>query len=353
MRMRQAKRPKPPARWAGARRWSADQGGRPPLGCPGRCFEERQPLPHETEPRLVEFAELFATAIANSEAHERLAQLAEEQAALRRVATLVAEGATPASVFDAVRYEVARMFNAPLSVLLRCEANGTATVLATSDGYLGPLGRSWPSRVTAVRSRGSAGRAFRRAPTTAVPCTGRSPSLRAPWARGSRRGARWSSTGLSGGSWQSGHVRPSRCRVASRTGWRSSRSSSPRHRERRGARRAGRLACTHPDHGRCDAAPDRTRPARRRTAATGLARLALRAAQATVPRSSSSTERAGPRRGRPHGRARRPPRDRPRDPSRRALGGRPDPRAQAARRRSPLRVNLDVRATVASRSRSR
>ena len=36
------------------------------------------------------------------------------------------------------------MFNAPLSVLLRCEANGTATVLATSDGYLGPLGRSWP-----------------------------------------------------------------------------------------------------------------------------------------------------------------------------------------------------------------
>jgi hypothetical protein len=26
-------------------------------------------------------------------------------------------------------------------------------------------------------------RAFRRAPTTAVPCTGRSPSLRAPWAR--------------------------------------------------------------------------------------------------------------------------------------------------------------------------
>jgi signal transduction histidine kinase len=59
------------------------------------------------------------------------------------VATLVAEGATPDRVFDGVRDEVARMFNASLSVLLRYDANGTATVLATSDGYLGPIGRSW------------------------------------------------------------------------------------------------------------------------------------------------------------------------------------------------------------------
>jgi signal transduction histidine kinase len=36
------------------------------------------------------------------------------------------------------------MFNASLSVLMRYDANGTATVLATSDGYLGPVGRSWP-----------------------------------------------------------------------------------------------------------------------------------------------------------------------------------------------------------------
>jgi signal transduction histidine kinase len=101
-------------------------------------------LPPDTEPRLEEFTELVATAIANSEAHEELAQLADEQEALRRVATLVAEGATPDRVFDAVRDEVARMFNTPLSVLLRYDAHGTATVLATSDGYLGPIGRSWP-----------------------------------------------------------------------------------------------------------------------------------------------------------------------------------------------------------------
>jgi signal transduction histidine kinase len=106
--------------------------------------KSEQPLPRDTEQRLVEFAELFATAIANSEAHEQLARLVDEQAALRRVATLVAEGATPHCVFDGVRDEVARMFNAALSVLMRYDGIGTATVLATSDGYLGPIGRSWP-----------------------------------------------------------------------------------------------------------------------------------------------------------------------------------------------------------------
>ncbi|HEY2740720.1 MAG TPA: GAF domain-containing protein [Gaiellaceae bacterium] len=101
-------------------------------------------LPPGTEHRLAEFAELFATAIANSEAHERLAQLADEQAALRRVATLVAEGAAPQRVFDAVRDEVARMFDAPISWLMRYDdTSGTVSLLATSDGFLGPVGRTW------------------------------------------------------------------------------------------------------------------------------------------------------------------------------------------------------------------
>ena len=62
------------------------------LGHVGSHLEEREPSAHDTERRLAEFTELVATAIANSEAHERLAQLADEQVALRRVATLVAEG---------------------------------------------------------------------------------------------------------------------------------------------------------------------------------------------------------------------------------------------------------------------
>ena len=48
-------------------------------------------LPAETEERLEKFIELVATAIANSESREALGALADEQSALRRVATLVAE----------------------------------------------------------------------------------------------------------------------------------------------------------------------------------------------------------------------------------------------------------------------
>jgi GAF domain-containing protein len=53
------------------------------------------PLPPATEARLAGFTELVASAIANAEAREELRTMAEEQAALRRVATLVAGGARP------------------------------------------------------------------------------------------------------------------------------------------------------------------------------------------------------------------------------------------------------------------
>jgi signal transduction histidine kinase len=102
------------------------------------------PLPANTEGRLASFTELLATLFSKVESREAVERLAQEQAALRRVATLVAEGATPHRVFDAVQHEVVRMFNAPLSVLMRYDdANGTATLLATDDGFLGPIGRSW------------------------------------------------------------------------------------------------------------------------------------------------------------------------------------------------------------------
>src|SRR6185312_11528733 len=115
-----------------------------PWGVLAVISKSEHALPRETEERLTEFAKLFATAIANSQAHEELALLADEQAALRRVATLVAEGAAPNRVFDAVRSEVARMFDTPLSFLMRYDGTGTVTLLATSDGFLGPIGRSWP-----------------------------------------------------------------------------------------------------------------------------------------------------------------------------------------------------------------
>src|SRR4029079_6094254 len=82
------------------------------------------PLPEHAEDRLAEFTALVATAIANSQAREELTRLAEEQAALRRVATLVAEGAPPARVFEAVSPEVAALISADGAALTRYESDG-------------------------------------------------------------------------------------------------------------------------------------------------------------------------------------------------------------------------------------
>ena len=60
----------------------------------------------------MQFSELIATALANAEAREDLRQVAEEQAALRRVATRVARGEPPSAVFAAVAVEVGRVIPA-------------------------------------------------------------------------------------------------------------------------------------------------------------------------------------------------------------------------------------------------
>ena len=90
-----------------------------------------QPLPADTEARLASFTELVATAIANAESRVALARLAEEQAALRRVATLVARGAPPEEVFAAVTGEAGRLLGAHLAGMARYESDHTVTVLAT------------------------------------------------------------------------------------------------------------------------------------------------------------------------------------------------------------------------------
>ena len=66
-------------------------------------------MPPDTESRLTAFSELVATALSNAEARAEVRRLAHEQAALRRVATLVARESPPAEVFAAVAEEVARL----------------------------------------------------------------------------------------------------------------------------------------------------------------------------------------------------------------------------------------------------
>ena len=147
--------------------WSSSVGA--PITVEGRVWgavavisKNEWPLPADTEQRLAKFSALVATAIDNAESHEKLTRLADEQAALRRVATLVAEGASPDDVFAAVGDEVARALGVPIAVMLRYDPDGMATVLATSGAQYGPVGGRHPvdgtSLAAIVRETGRAAR---------------------------------------------------------------------------------------------------------------------------------------------------------------------------------------------------
>jgi GAF domain-containing protein len=102
-----------------------------------------EPMPADTEARLTQFTELLATAVANAESRAGLARLAEEQAALRRVATLVARGTRPAEVFAAVANEVGRLLSVDMANMLRYESDDTITFVA-SAGERFAVGSRWP-----------------------------------------------------------------------------------------------------------------------------------------------------------------------------------------------------------------
>ena len=101
-----------------------------------------EPLPQETESRLGQFTELMATAVANTESRAEVERLADEQAALRRVATLVAEGSSPSAVLDAVAAETERALGADAVMLSRYEPDEEVTVVArrVPDPRALPLG---------------------------------------------------------------------------------------------------------------------------------------------------------------------------------------------------------------------
>ncbi|EDY47606.1 sensor kinase [Streptomyces clavuligerus] len=105
-----------------------------------------EPLPPDTEDRLAGFTDLVATAIANTQARVELRGAAEEQAALRRVATLVARAAPPKEVFAAVAAEAGQLLSADFAVLGRYEPNGTALYVAawTRTGRDFPAGIQVP-----------------------------------------------------------------------------------------------------------------------------------------------------------------------------------------------------------------
>ena len=77
---------------------------------------------------------------------DELARLAEEHAALRRVATLVAHGAPPEELFTAVVEEVERLLPGVHATLIRYEPDGTMTIVAVSESLTDsfPVGSRWP-----------------------------------------------------------------------------------------------------------------------------------------------------------------------------------------------------------------
>ena len=136
---------------AAMRRNDVGSGAASPIVVEGRIwgamamglFGSSDRLPDDIEARLADFTELLATAIANSEARDSLRMLLEEQASLRRVATLVAEGASAEDVFSSVAREVAHVFDVQLVTLCRYESDAVA-VLASLGAAEFPAGSRWP-----------------------------------------------------------------------------------------------------------------------------------------------------------------------------------------------------------------
>ena len=209
-------------------------------------------LPTTTEARMGEFTELVATAISNIQARGEVVRLLEEQAALRRVATLVAEAASPSALLGVVVEEVGRLFRCDLAGMIHYESGGTVTATATWAAQASTR-RSW------VRGRSKATGSRRRSParpgplgrTTGTASADRSPSTSAARSASPRRSVLPSSSREACGARSSStrRRRPSRSpRAPSRASWTSRSSSRPRCRTRRPVERCiasltSRLPC--------------------------------------------------------------------------------------------------------------
>jgi PAS domain S-box-containing protein len=133
-----------------------------PIGVAGRLWgalalhsKQSAPLPPDTEWRMAQFTDLVATAIANREARAEVTRLADEQAALRRVAVLVAQQPSPSEVFTAVTQAVGLLLDADLAVLHVFPGDGTATTIASwsGDGPMLPIGTRFPLDGDGLHSR--------------------------------------------------------------------------------------------------------------------------------------------------------------------------------------------------------
>jgi signal transduction histidine kinase len=97
-----------------------------------------EPFPAGAEERLAAFTDLVASAVANAQAHDQVRRFGEEQATLRRIATLVAKGVQPEEVFAAVTEEVAATFRA-ITAVMRFEHDPPKVVLVGTSKEIGEI----------------------------------------------------------------------------------------------------------------------------------------------------------------------------------------------------------------------
>jgi signal transduction histidine kinase len=98
----------------------------------------RGALPAQIEEKLARFAELAGTAIASSQARAEVQALADEQAALLRVAQQVARGGPPDAVFEAVAVEAQQLLGGQPVTLVRYEEDEALVVISRSGGPAPP-----------------------------------------------------------------------------------------------------------------------------------------------------------------------------------------------------------------------
>jgi signal transduction histidine kinase len=105
----------------------------------------------------------LAVSLDNSQLYADFRRIADEQAALRRVATLVARGVRPGLVFAGVAEEIGALFGADGTAIARFEPDGHATMMGGSGfEHAGAGSRGKPDPQSAMASVQATGQADRR-----------------------------------------------------------------------------------------------------------------------------------------------------------------------------------------------
>jgi signal transduction histidine kinase len=108
------------------------------------CARPQEHSQPDAQACVEDFAELVAVAVADGSARVKLQRLVGEQAAMRHVATLVAEGSSPSDLFAAVARAVAEAIDVDAISVERIDPDRSTTVIASLGAAKFAIGSRWP-----------------------------------------------------------------------------------------------------------------------------------------------------------------------------------------------------------------